>query len=119
MLYVIQKLHDNNKMHNPTIKISLIAFDWFQELFLFKPAARPHKSANALQIVTNRRSKDKDNWDTPAHQHLCQHEQLNACALVACAYGAPMPETDTGIVETVCYTNAGAVVITKRLMLQP
>ena len=46
-----------------------------------------------------------------AYQHLCQHEQLNACALVACAYVAPMPETDTGIVETVCYTNAGAVVV--------
>ena len=43
-----------------------------------------------------------------------KHEDMNrfvvACALVACAYGAPMPETDTGIVETVCYTNAGAVV---------
>ena len=30
---------------------------------------------------------------------------------MACAYVAPMPETDTGIVETVCYTNAGAVVV--------
>ena len=35
---------------------------------------------------------------------------VNACALVACACGAPMPETDTGIVETVCYTNASVVV---------
>ena len=33
-----------------------------------------------------------------------------ACALVACAYGAPMPETDVGIVGAVCYANAGAVV---------
>ena len=108
MLYVIQKLHDNNKMHNPTIKISLIAFDWFQELFLFKPAARPHKSANALQIVKNRRSKDKDNWDTPAHQHLCQHEQLNACALVACAYVTPIPKLILTLLKL--YTNAEAVV---------
>ena len=43
-----------------------------------------------------------------------KHEDMNrfvvACALVACAYGAPMPETDVGIVGAVCYANAGAVV---------
>ena len=43
-----------------------------------------------------------------------KHENMNrfvvACALVACAYGAPMPETDVGIVGAVCYANAGAVV---------
>ena len=43
-----------------------------------------------------------------------KHEDMNrfvvACALVACAYGAPMPETDAGIVGAVCYANAGAVV---------
>ena len=43
-----------------------------------------------------------------------KHEDMNrfvvACALVACAYGAPMPESDVGIVGAVCYANAGAVV---------
>merc|ERR1719166_811669 len=33
-----------------------------------------------------------------------------ACAFVACAYGAPMPEADAGIVGAVGYAGAGAVV---------
>ena len=51
-----------------------------------------------------------------------KHEDMNrfvvACALVACAYVAPIPGTDTDIVETTIPTLM-LLLLHQRLMLQP